>query len=271
MANSQSKKLPRTTIQPNFTNILKSRIKQPQFYWFLGHALSIYHFIRYQLAIFSFKSQLYHYTILTIFISFTYGIVLYQFFKSGQLKINTLRIQLRKLDNLQYFIISIVLAIFAIFTNNILSMAIYSPIIFSIFHCLNYFKENLLPFLPIQTILKNTISNKIDFFITNYNQQCLQLAQYCEIICCVKNGMYELPIQIIKDTIMGKIFLIDSKIILIIIYVYFFKLRYIQNEQYKLILIQMENTFVTRIPIQYRHLWIMYKTFMLRIFDKFPI
>ncbi|CCH59862.1 hypothetical protein TBLA_0C00460 [Henningerozyma blattae CBS 6284] len=256
-----------------FSTILRSRVKQPQFYWFLGHFFTLYHFIRFHLSFYSRDLQRYHYKFLLLNISLTYAIVLYQFYKSDQLNSKNIRTQLRKLDNLQYFLILTILFIISFFFNIVLSGAIYSPVIFSLFHCLNYFKENLLPFLPyLSKIVKITINNKISGFISSYNEIFLQMAQTLEILCGLRCGLINLPILILK------FFTIEfgSPIVLIHIftvfsYVWFFKLRLIQSQHFKTVLFHLNNKFNQMIPASALPFWCMYRDFMIKCFNYIPI
>lgn len=189
----------RSNVRPRapLLTVLRARVRQPQFYWFLGHFLTLYHFIRFHLAVYSFASQRYHYTRILFYISATYAIVLYQFYKSGQLQLGHLRPQLRRLDNLQYFCMLAVLYLCSL-SGSMVSGALYSPVIFSLFHCLNYFKENLLPFLPVTPLVSAVVNNKIARFIGNYNERFLQMAQVFEIMCGCRSGLLGLPVSLFR-------------------------------------------------------------------------
>lgn len=217
---------------------------------------------------FSRSQQIHHYRWMLVYICLTYGIVNYQFYKSDQIKLTQLNNLIHKLDNLQYFIMIGLLLLINIISKEphvMISGATYSPTVFSLFHCLNYFKENLLPFLPIganstnksnnasntntntntnNNVLKNQIRNIISKFIINYNELFLTIAQVFEITCCLRNGIISLP-----TTILGIVFKLEwnkfLKIAGIIIYIKFFQLRYNSNERiqflFNKVLNQMEN------------------------------
>ncbi|CCF57743.1 hypothetical protein KAFR_0D00960 [Kazachstania africana CBS 2517] len=264
---------------PPFMMMLRSRIRQPQFYWFLGHLLTVYHFIRFHLSLFSISSQKYHYKMILANISITYAIVLYQFYKSGQLKLNSwenFRKNLKTLDNLQYFSMLTILLLCSLFNDSvIINGSTYSVVIFSLFHCLNYFKENLLPFLPIQVLLKNVINERINNFIIHYNEQFLTIAQLFEIICCLRTGLINLPINLIKLVITRNFQISIAKIIANLSYIWFFKLRFIQNKQIPVIL----NGVVSRIDGYLDNVlnenmklkWNNYKVAVKSLFWKFPV
>lgn len=273
--NTSGQSMPQRPIAP-FMTIIKSRIKQPQFYWFIGHFLTLYHFLRFHLAFFSLIKQRYHYRMILFYISMTYGIVLYQFYKSGQLQLNftNLHKNLKTLDNLQYFFMLTSLLVCSWIGNGIMvSGSTYSPVIFSLFHCLNYFKENLLPFLPIQPILKNVANNSITMFISNYNEQFLTMAQVFEVICTLRSGLISLPVCI------GKLlFSFNSanitNIIALTTYVWFFKLRYLQSESVRLLFsqyVQRADHYInTNFPPNIVTKWNAYKHIVKNLFWKLP-
>ncbi|KAG0653916.1 hypothetical protein C6P45_003593 [Maudiozyma exigua] len=261
----------------SFRVMMKSRIKQPQFYWFLGHFFTLYHFVQFHLSIISVKSQIYHYKMSLFYISVTYGIVLYQFYKGGQLKldITSFRTNVRTMDNLQYFIMLTSLWICSMMTNTIvLNGVTYSPVIYSLFHCLNYFKENLLPFLAINSSLKNLLNNYISRFITSYNSQFLAMAQVIEIICSLRSGMIDLPIalfRLLTNFNMTSILRLCS----VVIYMWFFKLRFLQNagirEITKQYIQQLDQLLATRLPVSILNKWRSYKLFVKAVFEMLPV
>ncbi|EDO18853.1 hypothetical protein Kpol_1023p22 [Vanderwaltozyma polyspora DSM 70294] len=258
--------------QAPFITLIKSRIRQPQFYWFLGHLLTLYHFVRFHLSFLSIENQNFHYSMALLYISLTYAIVLYQFYKSGQLKFNYLIFlkQLKKLDNLQYFLMLSILFVCSNF-GSMVNGSLYSPVIFSLFHCLNYFKENLLPFLPINNILKNIINNNITNFIQNYNGYFLQMAQFFEIICALRSGLISLPIKLIKSILL---FNFNSKnissIISLCCYIWFFKLRFQQSQSMKNLFNHSLSKVDSMIPPNFLINWQHYKILVKTTFDRIP-
>lgn len=252
--------------------VLRSRVRQPQFYWFLGHFLTLYHFVRFHLAMYSYRSQRYHYTRLLFYISGTYAIVLYQFYKSGQLKVSNLLPQLRRLDNLQYFCMLALLFVCSL-TGATVSGALYSPVIFSLFHCLNYFKENLLPFLPLTPLVKAVVNNKIQLFIQNHNERYLQMAQVFEIMCGFRSGLFGLPLALVRLLIRFSARNIAS-VVAMLGYVWFFKLRLQQTRSIQSILAQfiykLDSYVNTRLPPQIAARWHSYKQLVQTLFAKIP-
>lgn len=256
---------------PLFT-ILRSRVKQPQFYWFLGHFLTLYHFLRFHLAMYSLRSQRYHYTRILFYISATYAIVLYQFYKSGQLKLGNLLPQLRRLDNMQYFCMLALLFVCSL-TGATVSGALYSPVIFSLFHCLNYFKENLLPFLPVTPLVKAVVNNKIGLFIQNHNERYLQMAQVFEIMCGIRAGLFGLPIALLRCLVRFSPANLASAVASLG-YVWFFKLRFQQTQSIRLILAQftlkIDSYADTRLPPQIAAKWHASKQVVQLLFAQVP-
>ncbi|SCV99721.1 LAFE_0B01046g1_1 [Lachancea fermentati] len=213
------------------STILRAKIRQPQFYWFLGHLLTLYHFVRYSVS-FSARSIGHHYSRALLFITITYGIVLYQFYKSGQLTIANARQQLRTLDNLQYFTVALVLYVCA--NAHVVKGALTAPAIFSLFHSLNYFKDNLLPFLPFSPVLKTAAADRVTFFITQYNEKFLMVAQNIEIVTAFP-CMLMLPLTYIKLLVRFS----GAQVLHALsvgAYLSFFKLRYTQNPQMRQLL-----------------------------------
>lgn len=254
-----------------FMHILRLRLRQPQFYWFLGHLMSMYHFIRFHLAFFSSSSQKYHYGRFLLYVTVTYGIVLYQFYKSGQLQRKNFMLQLRQLDNLQYFCMVAVLYVCSL-GGAMVNSALYSPVIFSLFHCCNYFKENLLPFMPLQPILKSTLNQRITFFIQRYNGSFLQMAQVFEIMCGVRSGLLGLPIATVS-LLAGFSVQRISNLIALLAYVCFFKLRYLRSETIRLLTGQyvgrMDGYVHSNVPSMAPK-WQGYKQLVSRLFWRLP-
>lgn len=254
-----------------FMNMMRFRIRQPQFYWFLGHFMTIWHFIKFHLSFFSSSSQRYHYSRVLFYVMITYGIVLYQFYKSGQLKRQTFLVQLRQLDNLQYFCMVATLYVCSC-VGSIVNGALYSPVIFALFHCCNYFKENLLPFLPIQPILKNALNQKITFFIQRYNEKFLQMAQVFEIMCGVRSGLLGLPVEIVLLLMSLDVKRIAS-VVALLTYLVFFKLRYLHSETLRALTreyVYKVDSYVHSSLPNFVPRWQGYKQFVSKLFWRLP-
>lgn len=232
--------------------VFRTKLKQPQFYWFLGHTLCLYYYIQYMLS-FREQSVKTNYRKIMLYTVISYGIVLHQYVKSKQLRFqwSNLKQQIRQLDNLQYFTLSIVLLICSLSGGKTLTQTESSMVIYSLFHALNYFKENVLPFIPMNPMLKGSLSNKISYFITNFNGSFFHAAVMSELVTMCKVCLM-LPIQLISVLIT---FNAKSLFTLLSIWAYavFFKLRYNQSEQMRLLCNQnqmmIENFISTRLPM----------------------
>ncbi|CCE62672.1 hypothetical protein TPHA_0D00280 [Tetrapisispora phaffii CBS 4417] len=254
--------------------LLRTRLRQPQFYWFLGHFLALYHFVCLHLSFWSWNNQLYHYEMCLLYVSVTYTVVLYQFYKSGQLRFVSLRQFfriLKTLDNLQYFVLVAFFLILAITQMVMISGVLYPLMVFSVFHFLNYFKENLLPFLPINSIFKNLVNNNFTNFINNYSNFFFQMAQFFEIITCLKLTLIKLPLLLVKFPVLMVTKNDLYTILASIFYLYFFKLRYLQSKSMQLLLTQLVMKADSNIPLNYKSIWLKYKNLIKVIFENLPV
>lgn len=252
-----------------FTTLMRTKLRQPQFYWFLGHFLTLYHYFRYCLS-FNQVSLHYQYRSVLFYVAVTYSIVLYQFYKSGQLKLTMINTHMRSLDNLQYFIMSFFLYLGSGY--KMISSAIISPVIFAFFHSTNYFKENLLPFLPLNSISKSLLDDKITFFITNYNAKCLVIAQNSEILALI-HVIVGLPLMLPR-LLIGFNFGNLLNLVVSFSYIWFFKLRYLQSEQMRKIVLQYSLKIDLLIQQRYPHLfakWNGIKELNSRLFAMIPV
>lgn len=162
--------------------------------------------------------------------------------------------------------------------NIIISGSLYSPVIFSIFHFLNYFKENLLPFLPLLPHnLKNLLNSKITVFIQNYNGFFLQMAQVFEIICGLRAGLFLLPFNlfllVIRRTNVS--FEVIGTILAGLTYLWFFKLRYLQSESmrqiFKQYVLRLDAYISRTLPPYFSLFWNGYKKFVMAVFWRIPV
>ena len=124
-----------------------------------------------------------------------------------------------------------------------LNGGIISPAIFSLFHILNYFKENLLPYLYMIP-QRSMISSLITMFISNYNEKCLILAQTWEIILMFRYVIMSVPMIFLRILINLIIFqkfdgLSLGRLVMILSYIKFIKWRYVANKQFSMIFNEM--------------------------------
>lgn len=235
----------------SFGSVLRAKSKQPQFYWFLANAFCLYYYVQYMLSFREHSIKTNHRKILICMV-ISYGIVLHQYVKSKQLTFQwaNLKQQIRQLDNLQYFTLSVVLLTCSLGGGKTLSGTESSMAIYSLFHALNYFKENVLPFIPINPMLKGSLSNKITSFITTYNAAFFQVAVSLELGAMFK-WFPTLPIRLLVLLVR---FDASSLFTLLSIWTYatFFKLRYNQSEQMRILCnerqVALEQLIATRVP-----------------------
>lgn len=255
-----------------FLTVLQSRIRQPQFFWFLGHFMVLYHGLKIHLRLFGVKNTQYHYRCCLAYLTVTYGIVLYQFVKSGQLDFQfaTIRRRLLELDTLQYFVL--LTSLYILSYGGFIDLNILNSLhIYSFFHCLNYFKENLLPFIsliPVQT--RTTLNQSITFFIESSNRLCLRIAHDFEMSC-----VFMLSVRAIFYALSAPLYPTKCRLIGALIYIWFFKLRYIQNEQLrkdvddKIAMVE-KAPFMIQNP-QLQHLWFSVRNTYLYVLKAMPV
>ncbi|SGZ47553.1 CIC11C00000001451 [Sungouiella intermedia] len=172
-----------------FSLVVFPLTKTLQFYWYLGHVLSVLCF--FLSVIFGFISQaksisFYRYTLFFELVS--YGIVVRQVhFKVKKSSIN----QILKDENVQYLLFAIVLFVSS-FIIGTLSGSLYSYVIFSFFHSVTYFQSHLLDALPISIDSQAAINSRITSITTNYNQQALFFASAAELMI-ISNFFWTIP------------------------------------------------------------------------------
>lgn len=225
--------------------------KSLQFYWFLGHALTVFHFAFYSIPfnVLYLIGPHYHQVACLLSILGTYGIVILQFFKYQKIKKNSnfdvtynLKFfhKIIQLDNFQYFFSTLIMFLISIAfnRNNALKLipnsVLLSPTIYSLFHCLNYICKNNSAFTYQ---CPPNILAYFEKFITNYNAKSVRLAQIleCTTLFQFLIRLWYLPLKIVLSCIsrifnsnyslsnsLGSIYL---EFILSISYIWFFKMR----------------------------------------------
>ncbi|KAL6941942.1 hypothetical protein ACO0QE_003105 [Hanseniaspora vineae] len=233
--------------------------KSLQFYWFLGHALTVIHFTFYSIPfnVLYLIGPHYHQVACLLSILVTYGIVILQFFKYQKIKKNsnfdvTLSLQffhnIIQLDNFQYFFSTLTMFLISIAfnRNNALKLipnsVLLSPTIYSLFHCLNYICKNNSSFT--YKCPPNILAH-FEKFITNYNAKSVRLAQIleCTTLFQFLIRLWYLPLKIVwscnsklfhsnysLSESLGSIYL---EFILSVSYIWFFKMR-LKNPDQKL-------------------------------------
>lgn len=255
-----------------FMTVMQSRIKQPQFFWFLGHFMVLYHGLKIHMRLFGLGNADYHYRWSLVYLSITYGIVLYQFVKSGQLgfQLSTIRKRLHELDTLQYFVL--LMSLYFLSFGGFIDLNILNSLhIYSFFHCINYFKDNLLPFISVIPMTSRTALTKlITDFIAQSNRMSLRIAHDFEM-CCVLSLSIRVVYYALAMLTSGTS---RCRFVGALIYVWFFKLRYIQNQQLRIdvdnkVAMVESSAYLSQHPVLH-NLWFQAKSLFLTIIHKLP-
>lgn len=163
--------------------------KTLQFYWYLGHVLSVVSFVfSFFLGFFSSSKSLSYYRYSLFFELISYGIVVKQVhFTKRKSAWN----QLLKDENVQYLLFAAVLAMSSYIVGP-LTGSLYSYVIFSFFHSVSYFRTNILDIMPISLKAQATLNSQITFLTSNYNQQALFFASAAEVTI-LSNFFWDIP------------------------------------------------------------------------------
>lgn len=210
--------------------------KTQQFYWFLGHFFTIICFVL-NLVESVFSSGLKYYRFCLINIILTYIIVIKQihFKNRSSIKSLTLRTILND-ENSQYLLLSIWFYLVS-FKLGKVTGCLYSFAIYSVFHFLNYFQNNILHYLPLSLAVQNKVNNLINNFTSQFNQYALMLASNSEIFILMSLTLSS-PLLIFK--LFSKFTYIVVHVMTMAIMVIFLKLRYSSNVFTKQILDQYD-------------------------------
>lgn len=209
----------------NFIDQIKTLGKTQQFYWFLGHLFTnVFFALNIGESFFSKSLKFYRFDFFSIII--TYIIVIKQIHFKDATTIKSLNWKkLIRDENIQYFLMAIYFYMISYPLGRLMG-SLYSYNIFSLFHVLNFFQNNLLHYLPISLQLQQTINNRINRFTVNYNQLALMVAANSEIFILFNVFMY-LPIYLLK--FYTKFFQLIVSILTLAVVVIFLKLRFNSN------------------------------------------
>ncbi|CAK7909296.1 pore membrane protein of 33 kDa [[Candida] anglica] len=171
------------TLKPQtFTNTIVPLLKTQQFYWYVGHVSVLFSFVMYTVKSF-FSSSLFYYKLTLLSVLLTYTIVLRQVhFKTlDSIKSPTFKQNLLKDENFHYFWLALT---FFLVSGSVgaVSGALYSFTIFSLFHALTYFQNNILGALPTSLSQQQAINSRINTFTTSYNEPALMVAANAELL-----------------------------------------------------------------------------------------
>lgn len=205
-----------------------------QFYWFLGHVLSVIFFTcSFVFGFFSPSKSLSYYRFTLFFELLSYGIVIKQIhYKTRQANKN----QLLKDENVQYFLFAVILFASSFFIGT-LTGSLYSYVIFSFFHSITYFQAHLLDTMPISIASQADINSRITFITANYNQQALILASAGEVMI-LSNFLWTVPGLLLL--IYTQPFYFVVKLLTFASAVIFVKLRYNDSQYTKTVVQQFD-------------------------------
>ena len=143
-------------------------------------------------------------------------------------------------ENVQYFLLAALMYLSA-FKIGALSGSLYSFIIFSVFHILNYFQNNLLEVFFSSVPAQQQIHASISHFVAAYNQQALLMAANAEILLLLMgaNPLLLLP-SILTSLFRGDVIGIFVRLAIFVVVLAFNKIRYDNNQFTKLVIDQWD-------------------------------
>ncbi|WPK27206.1 hypothetical protein PUMCH_004583 [Australozyma saopauloensis] len=213
---------------------LSTLVRLPQFFWFLGHFLSVFLFVLLQVvSFFSRPWTIFLYRAVLGAELVAYGIVVKQL---GFFRRSAVKVQLLHDENVQYFVFAVVLAV-ASYKLGPWLKALYSYAIFSFFHVMAYCQSHLLEVMPIPIATQAAWSDRITYISANYNQQALYFAAMNEVFL-LYDFLWAVP------TLLFKIFRDPVYVVvqaaLMVAVAMFLKLRYVHSAHTKTILAQLD-------------------------------
>jgi hypothetical protein len=209
-------------------------VKTAQFYWFLSHVFTVLFFIIYTLlSFFSPPSSLKYYRFCLLLILSTYLMVI------RQLKKKTWFHMVAD-ENVHYFLLAGAMYLGG-FKIGPLSGGLYSFIIFSVFHILNYFQSNLVEVFFTSAPAQQHIHASISHFVAAYNQQALLMAANAEMLLLLMgaNPLLLLP-SIITSLFRGDVVGIFVRLAMFFVVLVFNKIRYDNNQFTKVVIDQWD-------------------------------
>lgn len=209
-------------------------LKTAQFYWFLSHVFTVLFFlVHLAYSFFNYKQSLRYYQFSLLSILTTYLIVI------KQLKKKTM-VQLINDENIQYFVLAATMYLSSL-KIGVITGSLYSFVIFSIFHILNYYQNNLLEIFISSIQQQQLIHGKISHFVSTYNQQALLMAANAEMFLLFfgANPLIQLP-TIFVNLMNKDLLAVLVRINLFLVVLVFNKLRYDSNQFTKLVIEQWD-------------------------------
>lgn len=214
--------------------------KTQQFYWYVGHVLTVLLFVFNQISSFIAPARseaLYRWALLAVLA--TYAIVVRQIhFRGGlgQIVSKATSPGFLRDDNVQYLGLALVLYLSS-FKIGAVAGTLYSFAIFSVFHALTYFQNNLLHALPLPIERQQALNTRINDFTTNSNQQALLIAANAELFTPL-SFVLQLPALVFR-IFRDPVYVIVDVLTLATIVV-FLKLRFNQNKYTQTVVQQLD-------------------------------
>lgn len=231
---------PNSNFRPQpVTQQLVRLAKTQQFYWFLGHVFAILFFVLYQVfLIFSGAKSLKYYKFTLLSILVTYVIVIKQIYlRKGSLA-NVGVAKLVRDENVQYFALATILYVSS-FKLGAISGAVYSFVIFAVFHVLTYFQNNLLPIVVGNLRTQQYINSSINQFTLNFNQQALVIAANSEVILLVM-AVFSVPMSVLLFVFRRDIVYVVVNFAVTVAILVFVKFRYDSNQYTQMVVQQFD-------------------------------
>lgn len=208
-----------------------------QFYWYISHVSAIWFMTWAVIGSMTAGNRSpraignYQWSIGSIIV--TYLIVIRQTYK-GQ-SISVLFSQPTKLvrdENIQYLVLAILLRLFSSPVYGGVNTITLQPFcIFAMFHSLQYFRNNLLPFISvIEPSTRQQVSSKITSFVKNYHETCLTIAANMELLVGLSYSFELLRMLLFFQLLQPSYFVQNLKtVVLWAAYIVFNKFRYEEN------------------------------------------
>lgn len=225
------------SFQPQTPSAQLIRLAQTQqFYWFVGHVLAFLFFVVHTFTLF-FRPRLalryYRFSLVAILL--TYLIVI----KQVHLKKGITSKRLVRDENVQYFTLAFIFYV-ASFQIGVINLTLYSFAIFSLFHILGYFQNNLLPIAFPDLAMQQRVSSAISHFSTTYNQPALFVAANAEMILAILLA-FQIPVALLMVVFRGRLLDLLVKVFVFVAVVVFNKLRFDANQYTKAVVTQFDD------------------------------
>ncbi|RLV93149.1 Pore and endoplasmic reticulum protein of 33 kDa [Spathaspora sp. JA1] len=200
-----------------------------QFYWFLGHVFGVLFFLVSTVTSFfrpATSLRYYQFSLLSIII--TYVIVIKQVYFKGAKK-TTIGVRLLRDENVQYLLLAAVFYVTS-FKVGVITASLYSYVIFSVFHIVNYFQNHLLT-IALPTIhAQQRLNTILTQFTSRFNQPALYFASSSEMVLLVTSVFSLVPAYLYHLLFKFDIIYAITRTIIFLSVVVFNKFRFESNQ-----------------------------------------